>query len=351
VALVQTMTSPGRRRDRRGGLRRAVRAGSLVAFALAAAACGESPSTLDPKGPAAARLADVWWFIFFLASVVFVAVMAFLVVGLFRSSRPSVSGGDTVAGMSHTTFIILAGAAVPFVILVVLFVYTLRTMAYFSESPEEPVARIEVIGWMWWWEVRYPDEGIVTANEIRIPAGEYIEIRTTGADVIHAVWPSQLAGKIDSTPGEWNTLWLRADEPGVYRGQCAEYCGDQHTNMDFLIIAEPFDEYLAWVVQQQRQAVEPAPAAVRRGQEVFQVAQCGLCHAIQGTAAAGIVGPDLTHLANRMTIASALIPNTRENLRDFVVNPHAVKPGVKMPPSHLSEDDLNALLDYLETLE
>jgi cytochrome c oxidase subunit II len=208
-----------------------------------------------------------------------------------------------------------------------------------------------VIGWMWWWEVRYPDDGIVTANEIHIPAGQYVEIRTTAADVIHAVWPSELAGKIDSIPGEWKSIWLRADEPGVYRGQCAEYCGDQHTNMDFLIIAQPPDEYAAWVASQSQTPSPPSSSTVQRGQQVFYEAQCGFCHTIQGTAFNGVVGPNLTHVATRRTIGSALVPNERGTLASWITDPHALKPGVKMPATVLDANDLSALLDYLETLE
>lgn len=336
------------------GPRIIVAAASVIAASLTAAGCGESPSTLDPRGPAAARLADVWWFILILASVVFVLVIGFLTAALVRSTRSDDEvrvESDRVAGMSNSTFVIVAGAVVPFVSLVILFVYTLRTMAYFQDPPAEPAVRIEVIGWMWWWEVRYPDKGIVTANEIHIPVGEYIEIVTTGADVIHSFWPSQLAGKMDSTPGEWKSIWLSADQPGVYRGQCAEYCGAQHTNMDFLIIAQPAVEYAVWVASQQSLAPETPEEDVERGQEVFRNAQCGLCHTIRGTSDVGIVGPDLTHLASRSTLGSALLPNTRANLRDWIIDPHSIKPGVKMPPTSVNEDDLNALLDYLESLE
>lgn len=326
--------------------------GLAVSLALVlSTGCGESPSTLDPQGPAAARLAGLWWFILALATFVFIAVMAFLLVGLHRSRRPLESRSSTVAGMSQTTFIVLAGAAIPFVILVVLFVQTVRTMAYFSEPPEQPSLTIEMTGWMWWWEIRYLDDGIVTANELHIPVGQYVEIRTTGADVIHAVWPSQLAGKIDSIPGEWNTLWLRADAPGVYRGQCAEFCGIQHTNMDFLIVALPVDEYESWLAARQSTDLSTPSATTTRGAQVFEQAQCALCHAIHAPDDDGIVGPDLTHLADRSTLGSALFPNTRENLRAWIIDPHGIKPGVKMPGTSLSDEDMDALLDYLETLQ
>jgi cytochrome c oxidase subunit II len=321
----------------------------VCVLALLAAGCGESPSTLDPKGPAAARLADLWWFLLITASIVFFIVMGLFFYALFRSSRrPQV---DRVIRMDNARFIILAGGIIPTVIILIVFLVTMQTMAWFSEPPEEPTVSIEVVGWMFWWEVRYPAEGIVTASEIRIPAGEYVEIRTTGADVIHAVWPSELGGKIDSTPGEWKTMWLRADEPGIYRGQCAEYCGEQHTHMDFLVIALTPEDYAAWIAERTQQPTPPVTPMAERGREVFYEAQCGFCHMIEGTEFVGVVGPALTDFGARLTIGSAMVPNDRATLAAWILDPHQIKPGVKMPPTFLSAEDLNALLDYLETLQ
>jgi cytochrome c oxidase subunit 2 len=322
---------------------------TVLGVALLGAGCGESPSTLNPQGPHAARLADVWWFLLMSATVVFVVVMALFGYALLRSTRPD--RAESVMRLDHARFIIIGGAVIPTIIILIVFIVTMRALAWFSEPPEEPTVSIEVVGWMWWWEVRYPNEGIVTANEVRIPAGEYVEIRTTAADVIHSVWPSELAGKIDSTPGEWKSIWLRADEPGIYRGQCAEYCGDQHTNMDFLVIAQPPEEFAAWVAARQQPLSSPASAAAERGQQVFHEAQCGFCHLIAGTEFVGVVGPALTDLAARQTLGSALVANDRATLAAWIIDPHQIKPGVKMPPTFLNPEDLNALLDYLETLQ
>lgn len=322
---------------------------AIAGIAFVASGCGQSPSTLDPAGPAARRIEDVWWFLFALGLVVFVVVTGLILYALVRSR--AMVPARRVLGMNGQTFTVVAGAIIPLVILTVVAIQTFRTMAYFSEPPSEPTLTVDVIGWMWWWEIRYETLGIVTANEIRIPAGEVVQFRTTSADVIHAVWPSELAGKIDATPGEENILWLQADEPGVYRGQCAEYCGLQHANMDFLVIAMPRDEFDAWVLARSEPPLPPSTASAQRGKEVFFDAQCYRCHAIAGTEADGRSGPDLTHLASRETLGAALIPNNRATRGGWIVAPQDYKPGNKMPPFNLEPDDLEALLDYLETLE
>jgi cytochrome c oxidase subunit 2 len=171
------------------------------------------------------------------------------------------------------------------------------------------------------------------------------------ADVIHSLWPPNLNGKRDLIPGNDNTIWFQADSAGVYWGQCAEFCGHQHAKMRFLVIAEPPDSFARWLARQRDTAMTPTDSVAKRGQEVFLASSCVMCHAIAGTPAGSRIGPDLTHLASRRTIAAGVLPNTRGHLGGWIVNPQAIKPGVRMPPNRLNADDLQALLTYLETLK
>jgi cytochrome c oxidase subunit 2 len=204
---------------------------------------------------------------------------------------------------------------------------------------------------MWWWEVRYPEQDIVTANEIHIPAGEPVRLELASADVIHSFWVPRLNGKRDLIPGMENVFWIQADEPGVYRGQCGEYCGAQHANMAFHVIALPRDEFNAWLAARTKLPPQPATAAAQRGAQIFRTAGCVQCHAIRGTQASGNAGPDLTHLGSRGTIGAAMLPNTRGNLAAWIADPQAIKPGIKMPRTFLAADDLQALVTYLEGLK
>jgi cytochrome c oxidase subunit 2 len=175
-----------------------------------------------------------------------------------------------------------------------------------------------------------------------------MELRST--DVIHSFWPPSLTGKRDLIPGRENSLWFQADSAGEFRGVCAEYCGYQHAKMAFVIVAEPAERFAGWLARQRDTAATPTDGLTRRGQEVFLGSACPMCHAIAGTPARGRVGPDLTHLGNRSTIAAGTLTNTRGNLAGWILNPQSIKPGAKMPPNNLSPDDLRALLAYLETL-
>ena len=174
------------------------------------------------------------------------------------------------------------------------------------------------------------------------------ELRSS--DVIHSFWPPNLSPKRDLIPGNVNSLWFQADSAGVYRGQCAEFCGHQHAKMAFLMVAQPPAEFAAWLARQRDTALTPTDSLAKRGQEVFLASQCAMCHAISGTPAGSRIGPDLTHLASRRTIAAGTLPNTRGNLAGWIVNPQVIKPGVKMPPNQFESADLLALVTYLETL-
>jgi cytochrome c oxidase subunit 2 len=211
---------------------------------------------------------------------------------------------------------------------------------------------VDVIGRQYWWEVRYLDRGVVTANEVHIPAGRAVRLRLTSADVIHSFWVPQLAGKLDLIPGQTNTLWIEADAPGIYRGQCAEFCGVQHARMALHVVAVPPEQFGAWLEASRGPAPPPADALARRGQELFFSRACAACHAVRGTDADGSAGPDLTHLMRRQWIAAGTLRNTPENLADFITDAQGIKRGSSMPSfSELDPESLRALIAYLTTLE
>ncbi|HSM57776.1 MAG TPA: cytochrome c oxidase subunit II [Candidatus Sulfomarinibacteraceae bacterium] len=303
---------------------------------------------LNAAGPAAARINVLWWLMFGLGALVYLAVMAYMLLALFRR-RGSLE--DAPQPAEGANIVVWGGAIIPALILIGVFGATVYTMDALREPhiPDDMV--VEVVGHQWWWEVRYPQQQITTANEIIIPAGRPVAFKLTSNDVIHSFWVPELHGKLDLLPEKVNTFWLQADEPGVYLGECAEFCGVQHTKMQFLVIAVGDDEFRDWTEQMAQPAPEPAGELARRGQQVFLDSSCIYCHAVQGTDATGALGPDLTHLASRRTLAAGTVPNTRGNLAGWIVDPQSIKPGSLMPPTTLSGPDLQALLAYLETLE
>ncbi len=301
-------------------------------------------STLDPAGPAAAKIALLWWVMcgVFAGVFVLVVVLMYMAMRRTRSATPP---------LGKTGFVIAGGMALPLLVVIPLLIYSLET----SLALRQPAGAftIQVRGHQWWWEVRIPEHGIVTANEIHIPAGVPIRLELTSADVIHSFWVPRLHGKMDMIPGRTNTFWIQADSPGVYRGQCGEYCGTQHAKMSFEVVALTPDEYRAWVDariaerKKRREVAEPS-----RGKVVFRQAGCAVCHTVSHfPEATGLAGPNLTHLGSRRMIAAGNLPNTRTELVNWIVNPHTAKPGVKMPATQLPSEDLNALVDYLETLK
>ena len=325
---------------------RSLAVGGVLCAGLSLGGCGEATWVLDPPGPRAARVADLWWLMFGLGTAVFLGVMALLFYAVVARRQPG-----TTSPVGGTGLIAVGGVALPAVILAALLALATCTTAALAEPPGPATLTIEVTGYQFWWEVSYPDQRVVTANEIHIPVDQPVRLRLTSGDVVHSLWAPQLAGKVDLIPGRTTTLWLEADEPGVYFGACAEYCGLQHAKMLFRVVAQPPEEFAAWVQLQQQPAAAPAEPLLQRGQRVFFAAGCATCHAIRGTPAEGRLGPDLTHLAVRRTLAAGVLENNRGNLAGWIVQPQRIKEGNKMPPTNLASEDLLALVHYLESLK
>ena len=304
-----------------------------------------APSILDPAGPGARHIESLWWPMLWISTGVFLIVVGFLVRALLRGKKGGYDTLDRDEPRWGEPFIAIAGVVIPALILAGVYVFSLREMNALSDLGSDPTMEIDVVARNWWWEARY-ENGAVTANEIHIPVGEPIRLNLLTADVIHSFWVPELQAKTDHVPGHENHMWLQADEPGRYRGQCAEFCGLQHANMVFYVVAQDRDDFDRWVANE----AMDAPPSASEGEQIFVNASCAGCHAIRGTEAAGRLGPDLTHLATRRTIAGVL-DNDAENLRAFIADPHPYKPGVSMPPTELSDDEIDAVVDYLLGLD
>lgn len=304
---------------------------------------------LDPKGPHAEKVADLSWLLFGLGGLVFVLVMAMLAAALLRGSRQR---SESVNGQTGQRFIILGGIVFPILVLIPLMVVSVRTGISLSEQDDTDALTIEIVGWQFWWEARYPDLDIVTANEIHIPTNRPIEVRLTSRDVIHSFWIPQLAGKLDLIPQQVNTMVIQANEPGTYRSLCAEFCGIQHTLMAFHLVVSSPAEFDAWVERMQQPAEPPQDELARRGQVLFMENHCGACHGIKGTDAKGDSAPDLTHLMTRRFIGAGTLSNNETNLVDFITNAQGIKSGANMPSfDDLDDQAVEALIAYLETLQ
>lgn len=341
---------------------------AMVPVAMAAAAlstlvagCGGIQSALDPAGPQAARIDALWWFMFVICSAVFVLVILFTIPPALRATRrrrepigaPDLSPDP--AGERRRTGIVVVAVALTTVILFTFLVKDFLTGRALASIERPGALTLNVVGHQWWWEITYEDSvqsrSVVTANEIHVPVGRTILVKGTSHDVIHSFWAPNLHGKKDLIPGYLNTMWFRVDKPGIYRGQCAEFCGYQHARMAFLIIAEPVEKFQAWLDRQRAETSTPTDSLLLRGRNVFLSSPCVMCHSIQGTPAAAKTAPDLTHIGSRMTIAAGTLRNTRGNLAGWIVDPQGIKPGSYMPGNDLDPADLQALVAYLESLK
>ena len=308
-------------------------------------------SPLDPHSPAAHDIATLWWWMLGVAGIVFLGAVAMLVVGWVRRDRPGLpffGENETL----NTGLVVLFGMAIPIVILVALFVVSDLVLLGETDAPQasSTAMTVTVIGHQWFWQVRYEGEDAETANEIHIPVRTPVDLVVRSADVIHSFWVPELNRKIDTIPGQANSIELYAERPGVYRGQCAEFCGLQHAHMALRVYAEPTGKFEAWLANLERPAREPTGARARQGQRYFMEDGCAACHTIAGTEAEGTVGPNLTHLAGRQTLAADTIPNTPEELFRWIQNPQSIKPGAKMPGLGLGPEKFHAIVAYLTGL-
>ncbi|MBP2295010.1 cytochrome c oxidase subunit II [Azospirillum rugosum] len=329
-----------------GRSRRRRRAGALWTAGGPAwlAACEGQQSALSAGGSNAAAILDLSMVLFIGAGVIFLAVMALAGYAVF--ARP-----DRFPGAR--AWVIGGGILFPVVTLTALQVYEFTVARRLAAQGSADMLRVEVTGRMWWWDVRYRDgpAPLRTANEIVIPAGRPVEFVVEAADVIHSFWVPSLAGKIDMIPGHTNRLVLVGETPGVYRGQCAEYCGAQHALMAFDVIVEPPDRFEAWLAAQRQPAPEPADATLAAGRDSFLKLGCGACHTVRGTAAAGLLGPDLTHVGGRRRLAAGTMPNDTDAFAAWIAGAQHVKPENRMPSFPILDGaDLRAVAAWLESL-
>jgi cytochrome c oxidase subunit II len=296
------------------------------------------------------RLGDLMYGI---AAVVFVLVVAALLVAVFRRRSQGESVDEPARERRMAMAVAVAAGATVATLLAVLLL-SFGTGRRLAATPPSDALQIRVTGRQWWWEVEYRDSvasrWATTANEIHVPVGRPVVFELRGGDVIHSFWVPNLGVKRDMIPGQETSIWFQADTPGVYRGQCAEFCGYQHAKMAFLVVAESPQRFAAWLDGQRDTARTPTDSLALRGQEVFLASSCVMCHAVGGTPAGSRIGPNLTHLASRRTIAAGTLPNTRGHLAGWIIDPQRIKPGVRMPPNAVAPGDLQALLAYLESL-
>lgn len=319
-----------------------------------------TPSFMHPVGAPAASQAELGWALTIVAIATVLIVAIILVIALARR-RPEPSETDPGTGtpggrwqVASGIMWIYVGLAITVVVLLVAFGATIATINASAVSPTPPPITLNITAHQWWWEVAVsdsvPSNTFTTANEVHIPVGIPILLRVQSADVIHSFWVPELGGKIDVIPGQINESWIRANRTGVFRGQCAEYCGLQHAHMAFTVVAQSPRDYQAWAAAQRASAPTPVPGTPLASGESIFATTCGACHAVRGTSALGRVGPDLTHLASRMTIAAGLVDNTPKTLTEWIRDPQAMKPGVMMPVMHLPPNELASVVAYLETL-
>jgi cytochrome c oxidase subunit 2 len=327
---------------------------TALAFASAVAACATERSALSPAGPAARTLARLGWplLVGFLAvSAIMWGLIAWVAwrrTGTLEEHAPP----DAKGGLR---WVAIGGFVIPGAAFAAAFVGTLNSMSAFpmDHHPHHD-AEIRVLGHQWWWEVQYrigePNQYVVTANEVHIPVGQPVDLQLVSADVIHSFWAPRLHGKVDLIPGMDNRIRIQADQPGMYHGACAEFCGLQHAHMAFAVIADPPAQYAQWAARQRMSAVAPqVTGQLQEGAAVFQ-SSCGACHAVRGSDALGRLGPDLTHVASRLTIGAGTYDNTAPNLDAWIRDAQAMKPGVLMPVMDLHQRDVAAVVAYLQTL-
>jgi len=314
---------------------------------------------LDPAGPQAAHIAELWWLTLAICAVVFVLLLAAFLYALWHAPRANAATPPDTSALSVPEpggrMAVSVAVAIAIVGLLALLVGSAATDRVLAHMPIDNALHIQVTGQQWWWAVTYddpqPSRRFTTANEIHIPVGRPVVMTLQSGDVIHSLWVPNLHGKKDLIPGHITTIELRADKAGTYRGQCAEFCGMQHARMALDVVAEPAEAFAKWSDAQRAPAPEPSGGPAARGRDLFLSGTCMMCHAVQGTTAAAHLGPDLTHVASRKWLGARTVPNDPQHLADWISDPGHFKPGVQMPAHHVSRADLDALVAYVETLK
>lgn len=304
---------------------------------------GRLQSMLHPGSAAAQLIHELGIWLYAGSALILGLVTVLALYGAFSAPRK----------VAEKAWILGGGIVFPVVVLAALLVYAIHA-GHALSGPPARAADIEVIGKRWWWDVRYRTANgeTVLANELRIPVGKPVEIALTTTDVIHSFWVPALAGKVDMIPGHRNRIVIEARQPGTYRGQCAEFCGEQHAWMAFYVVALPQADYDAWLAKQGEPAPTPADPFLARGRDVFLRDTCAACHTVRGTVAAGTAGPDLTHVGGRLSIGAGVLGNGEATLAGWIANPQHVKPGNLMPDTTtLSGEDLRAVAAWLASLK
>jgi cytochrome c oxidase subunit 2 len=313
---------------------------------------------LQPAGPQAAHIAAFWWLSFWMSAAVLAAIVAAMLWAVWRAPRASPATAPdfpSEQAEKRVGWRVAIGVGASMALLAWLLAASILTDRALAQLPQQGALHIRVSGHQWWWDVTYddprPDRVFHTANEIYVPVGRPVIASLTADDVIHSFWVPNLHGKKDLIPGRVSTIQFRADKPGEYGGECAEFCGLQHAFMRFRVVAVAADEYERWAEAQRQPAAEPGDARAKHGKDLFLSGSCMLCHAISGTTANARTGPDLTHVASRSRLAAGRLPNTPDDLARWIVDPQRVKPGANMPAHPLADEDLKALVAYLGTLK
>jgi cytochrome c oxidase subunit II len=311
-------------------------------------------SVLSPAGIQASSIHSLWSLMLWVCTVVFVVVMSGVLAASLRGIRNRSDGQSRLTPDRTLARHVGVAVAVTVAILIMLLVASVWTGSRVASLHASSAVTIEIIGHQWWWEIQYEDavasRRVVTANELHIPTMRPVVLKVTSRDVIHSLWIPNLQGKRDLIPGYTTALWLEADRPGTFRGQCAEFCGMQHAHMALTVVAEIDRDFEQWLDTMRQSGQDSSDSTAQRGRDVFMHRRCAGCHAIRGTDAAAQAAPDLTHIATRRTLGAGTLPNTPDNLAAWIQDPQHVKPGSQMPPNPLTDDDLRALVAYLETL-
>jgi cytochrome c oxidase subunit II len=328
---------------------------ALLLLCLPLGGCQHWQSVLNAQGPAASSLARMFWIFVAVLATVWVLTMIALLLSL-RRRRPIDANPFTTNPATERRMTITISVAIGLTLVTVI---SLTGLSYAAQKAlfahKDGALTLLVTGQQWWWKITYedaqPNRVFTTANEIHIPVGEPVLIKLESSDVIHSFWVPSLTGKMDAITGRQNQIQIQADRPGVYRGQCAEFCGLQHAHMGLLIVVESKEDFERWREHQITSAVTPSDEEHQRGMEIFLSKPCIMCHQIRGTDAGGKVAPDLTHVGSRRYIGAGTLETTRGNIAAWIIDPHGVKPGVNMPTIQLEPGEVQPLASYLEGLK